>query len=247
MGELISAVLVIGGLVGILLFILGGMRSGHGPAKTIKGFSRYRDPQPWATALLSGLAVAAIAVALGGPAAVYAALAVGVGVACGVSSGSTGPLSYAVGLVGALAAICTSGQFLAQSGPDFMLNLTLLVGLAIVFAALGVFRRRPHEGLAWFAVVEILVFLLSPLGGSLLDLPAAAAYGSLAVTIIVVVVLALVAEALLTLFAAAVALTALPLAAMGWTGDLNSQVTYAALALVACLPIAFARRRMGLS
>lgn len=241
MGEILVGLISIAGLAGILLFILGGMRSGHGAAKSFRGFSRYRDPKPWAAALLGGLAVAAIAQTLSGPAEAFAALALFVGAACGLSDGSKGILSWAVGLVGAVAAVCASYEFLAGSGPDFGLHLTLVAGLGIVFTFLGIFRRQPHRGLAWFAIVEIMAFLLSPLGGSLLDLPAVAAYGSLAVTIGVVVALALMAQAALTLFAAGVALTAIPLAAMGLGGNLAAQITYVILALLAFLSIGFVR------
>jgi len=51
------------------------------------------------------------------------------------------------------------------------------------------------------------------------------------------------AQAALTLFAAGVALTAIPLAAMGWGGNLAAQITYVILALLAFLSIGFVRGR----
>lgn len=245
MTELVSGVVVIACLVGILWFILGSMRSGHGAAKTLKGLNRYGEPQPWATAMLGGLAVAAIATTISGPGIVYAGVALGVGAACGMGDRKDGVVQHAAGLVGALAALCASYRFVAGSGSGLWLNLILVIGLGVLFLLLGVFRRRPYQGLAWFAVVDIMAFLLSPLGGSLLDLPDLAAYGSLGLAMVVTVGLALVAEALLNLFAAAVALASVAMAAFGWTPDLTAQLTYVALALVAFAPIALVRRRLA--
>lgn len=243
MGEILLGLVLIAGLAGILLFILGGMRSGHGAAKSLRGLNRYHNPQPWAAATLSGLAIAVIADTLSAPTEFYTALALAVGLACGWDAEGRTIIGKTVGLVGALGAVCASYLFVANSGPGLWLNLALAIGLAAVFVLLGVFRRRPHDGLAWFAGVEILVFMLSPFGGSLLDLAAPAAYTVVGLAIAAIVLLALTPTAVLTLAAAAVALAAPTLSLMGWSGDLGMQITYIILALLTCLPVALLRRR----
>lgn len=179
MNEYVAALLVLAVLVGILLLMVPGMRrAGYAP-KTAVGLAGVLGPDD-ALGFPSGI-VATLALIQGlqlasrPPTAAF----VVAGIVCaGLAVGPRLLARIAFSFIGAVGIFASVVQLVGDGGCTGVPLVWTLLGIAALAAsailgALGMLRkaRRPRVGLLeLFAVVEILSFLASPLGVSLLNL-----------------------------------------------------------------------------
>lgn len=169
MSELVSLLITAGLLIGVLALMVRGARGGKGPARTCSALNDYDlEHQPWGVALLVGLALGEIARARGGGINDIGAVALLVGVWCGVSKKPSKVRNWTTGLIGVVASIIGSATFVADAHTtldQFMRGL--VVGLlGLLFGMFAIARRKPLQGLTWFAALDIAVFCTGPLGQS---------------------------------------------------------------------------------
>ncbi len=234
-------------LVAGLGVIVAASRKPSEAARDLKGLGRYdADRQLWAVALLSGMAIGEIASST--PGAEWASLvALGVGVLCGWSRSMNLATRATAGTIGVLASVIGSVQFVmsADSESDRVLRLLMAGALALLFGLASLVRLEPLGGLTWFAVLDVVVFLSSPVGVSWADL----GVGSLAGLAVVIAVAALVAIApgfVIGLLAAAVVIVQLIGSGLGYLpGNFLYSATSIVLVLVSFFMVRWVRRRFS--
>lgn len=175
--EILGLLLVFAALVGILLFMLRGMRSGHGAARTLRGFTRYRGPEHGG-ALAAAIVFAFASGHLYEGTALVSAGAAGATLGLIVAIGHLiGPLAFDVVLVllsigGITSTVidiangsgCDSSEVVTRLVPYLVLSVVAALA-AVVTSLFGGFRLRSVGG--FFAATEVIAFFASPLGISL--------------------------------------------------------------------------------
>lgn len=176
---MIELLLVLAFLVGVLALMVPRLRRGPA-ASSLAGLRRYRSPDDlggYLGGMLAALAVASFCTATGMLTATSVTVGALMGVAWvivrpfaflrGVLAGSTGVL----GIIGTVLGFFSDAQCGNVALSARLASLVVLAVAAAIGAALaGVTGRlRPSGALAVFAALEVLVFLSSPLGVSVID------------------------------------------------------------------------------
>lgn len=190
MPPLMSAFVVMGALLGILGFLVRGMRPAKGRgrygAKRWRDLDSYRpaeDVTAWAAPAIALLAVVAIFDRSRGAAAT-SGLVLGL-LAVATPDALRRPRDVALSAFGAVAAVVVAGRYLAGtvcSPTSTMWRLLFLVAALAAFAACaagGMVARGidTRLGLGAFSVIEVLVFVASPFGVQLTGFGMVAALG----------------------------------------------------------------------
>ena len=176
---MIELLLVCAFLVGVLALMVPRLRRGRG-ASSLAGLRRYRSPDDlggYLGGMLAALAVASFCTAVGTLTATSVTIGALMGIAWvivrpfaflrGVLAGSTGVL----GIVGTVLGFFSDAQCGDVALSARLASLAVLAVAAAIGAAIaGVTGQlRPSGALAGFAALEVLVFLSTPLGVSVLD------------------------------------------------------------------------------
>lgn len=179
MSEYLAAFLVLIGLVGIMLLMVPGMRRwGHVP-KTTAGLAGVLSPD--SVRGFPGGIVAALALIQGlgefdsSPTAGYVIAALVCAVLAnlrGLLAGIAFEVFGAIGILASVASLVRDGTCTGQSLASTFIGIAVLALCALLGAVGMLFTgRRPGISLlSMFAVIEVLAFLASPLGVSLLNL-----------------------------------------------------------------------------
>lgn len=215
-------------LCGVLWFMFTGMRSKHGPAKSLRGLNRYGDPPPWGATVLTALACVTLARFSDStwrwPAFEWTCLwtAVIIGVLCGLFGGKKwlqGTCDFVCGTATIAALLAWVAE--ARSGSLATSVVAVCLFLIMVIAWLVRPGRRSHEyrpiGFPMFAATDVTIFLASSVGESLfptLDFWARATLG-----LLLAVVLAFMPWSVLMLAAVGVAFADLYLSFVLGGGD----------------------------
>lgn len=256
--RVLGNLVVLAYLVFVLFVILGGMRSGRGSARSTRGFRYYGGIRPIPLALISAFSIAALAettIIAQGLALVGAGL---IGVLLGFSDPEGPAVAWVVGALSVVGGVCGSLQLIDADPARAAANVGIVFGLLVVFSVATWFRHliwgRSRAGgrlaltpLAWFAAVEVLLFVTSPGGQGFLDtwdFGWVTGVSSLVLVVVILVALALMPSALLELFAAAVILAQYYLVVIGLAkGDALLQTDCAALAVALCFGVGAIRGR----
>ncbi|QGF22690.1 hypothetical protein [Raineyella fluvialis] len=156
-------------LAAALLFMVKVARGSNGPAKSWADLRSYDlEGQMWAVVLISGMAVGAIVQAVGGGVTSFSAVALGVGIWCGVFRKPDRFSGLVPGTVGAVASVYGSIDFVtrASSDADRIIRGGIMFCLAALFVLAAVTRVQPLRGLTWFAALDVIAFLAGPGGAS---------------------------------------------------------------------------------
>lgn len=172
MSDLVGLVLTFGVLVGSLLLIVGGARSGRGAARTLRGFRYYTLKRAWAHAVLAALALGQIAAKVGGPGAAFVVLGLLVGGVCAWFAEPNRMVELGLGAIGGVAGVIGSFAYVsgARDPVDVAIRVGVVIALGSVFGIFGLLRFQPLNGLTWFAALSIVVFLASPGGASIAEI-----------------------------------------------------------------------------
>lgn len=178
MGEVLSALLVAGCLVAILLLMLPDLRRNRGyAAKTTRGLASYKLPEDGSKLTAGVVATQALGSTLaltptGPEAALVAGALVGIG-AVTLPRSILGPALDVIGVLGIGALLYGFERDSSCSGLELSNAIILVVVIAL--AALGGAllaparaRRRNVKPIALLAALEILIFLSQPFGVPLL-------------------------------------------------------------------------------
>ena len=177
MSELVSQLITAGLLIGVLALMLSSARKKDDAAHRWRDLRKYKlGRKMWAVALLTGLALGEIVKALDGGIQGSGAVGFLAGGWCGIFEEPSRARELVPeelpelvpGAIGAIASVIGSVAFVA-AGPTTLDQLMrgLIVGLlGLLFGMFAIARRKPLEGLTWFAALDIAVFCTGPLGQS---------------------------------------------------------------------------------
>ncbi|QAY71436.1 hypothetical protein [Xylanimonas protaetiae] len=173
--DLLGALLLLVSLVGILSFMLRGMRPARRPGRTRPRLADYGERGVFVPGFVSVLALVTFADVVGVPGTGTQALAAVLAVAC-VAIGRVPVLVTQVcGGLGTLAAGIDFVRTVGCTGDDVVFTTAVLV-LAVVLCAMAagassllVGRLFSMDLLAAFGALEVLAFLAQPLGVPILE------------------------------------------------------------------------------
>lgn len=176
---MIELLLVLVFLIGVLALMVPRLRSGRG-ASSLAVLRRYRSPDElggYLGGMLAALAVASFCTATG----MLTATAVTVGALMGIAWVIVRPVAFLRGVLagstGVLGIVGTVLGFFSDAQCGNIALSARLASLAVLAVAAGIGaaiagvtgRLRPSSALAGFAALEVLVFLSTPLGVSVMD------------------------------------------------------------------------------
>lgn len=229
-------------LVGALLLMVRGLRPDGRPARSWLDLKDYGDGPPWSEALLTAFALGEIARQTGN--SLPALAAVGVGFWCGMIRSPKPFAQLLPGALGAVAAIFGSITFVgtAPTTSEAIFRAVLMGCLALLFGMFAAAHFKPLRTLAWFAAVDVVVFLAGPLGTTPMD----AAGGMLTVlAVVLAIVLAFLPEVALSLAAAGVVIVQLAATGVGYLpGDLRATFTMVVVTMITFWLTTLVRRRL---
>lgn len=242
MSEILSGALTLVILVGALLIMVRGLRPDGRAARSWLDLKDYGDGPAWSEALLTAFALGEIARQVGDSLPALAAVAVGFW--CGMIRGPKPFVALLPGALGAVAAVMGSITFVstAPTAPEAIFRAVLMGCLALLFGMFAATRFKPLRALAWFAAVDVIVFLAGPLGVTRMD-----AVGGLLIVLatVLAVVLAFLPEGLLSLAAAGVVIVQLAGAGVGYLpGDLSATFTMVAATMISFWLTTIVRKRL---
>lgn len=249
-GQLLVALVVIGALSWMLRAAVptrahgGGRLAMH--ARSVGWLSRYRDSAMWSVLVIGAASLASLPAGTGLVVPASFGAAYGLGVVILTALGLHTPRDLAVGALCAIAVVVQFGQLLADDpGPvartyrvlaTLLVTAAFFVGRAVGMLLPGTRRLSVRSVLVFFAAIDALAFLASPLGVNVVQIaPDRVFFYLAAVTVGAFALGVLNFDIVVALAAAGVTITAVLYAGAGLGAQLSFIVSACVVAGVALL------------